>query len=514
MGAKFPENQPKVTANGGGALTASVNTGAGAYNLNIDISAILTAAGYTLPSDATGVAIKTTLNKSFGTGQWVKIRSSGKTLPHVDLNMPATSRTDFIPFNGSSKLLDFYTSDITNYDFRIVAFTDSTWTYFDIDATLPQIASSGGSFQTKTITQVPENASVIASGKTNFNLEKWRPVGTATTSTTHTGTQMFYVDGSKQVQFSTNIPTDLVAYTTSGVNWNPWRTIQEVYTPGTSWTTATQTVAAGQKGLFLEFDKSGLTQWIDFKSTGSTYPIIANITQNGYDEGFFTAVNSSGQWDYSIESPLTGSLWLAATFDDYLNASISTIDNLIEGATSRVTFSSNFTPTGLTINDGVRTVTVTSFTAVGGNPAAWDFTCPALVAGSLGIKLGAVTVTATDGIITTNTFNDIYEKSGYTSIIAVSISPDAIGVGWSPAAQAGDQIAYINTHLTIDDMFILTATDAVPSSQTAWHYSTVDFKWRSFLLETNQVSSSTTGITTAGLTDIGLTNAGLTSAGL
>jgi len=480
MGVKVFENQPKVTG-----LTASNNSGTGAYNLNIDISAILTAAGYTLPSDATGVLIKTTLNKSFGTGQWVKIRSSGKTTPHVNLSMPATARYDFIPFNGSSKLLDFYTSDITNYDFRIILATDSTWTYFDVDATLPQITATGGSFQTKTITQVPANSSVITSGtgtgaKANLCLEKWRPVGTATTSTTHTGTQMFYVDGSKQVQFSTNVPTELVAYTISGVNWNSWRTVQETYTPGTSWTTATQTAAAGKKALFLEFDKTGLTQWIDFKATGSTYPIIANITQNGYDEGFFTAVNSSGQWDYSIESPLTGSLWLAATYDDYVNASISSIDQLVEGATSTVIFSSSFIPTGITLNDGVSTITVTSFS---GSGTTWTFTCPALTDSTLGIKIKSVTVTATDGVITTSSFNSNYTKTGYVGQVLASVSPDAIGIGFSPAVQAGDQFVYDPTHITIDDMGILTSDD-IASSQTAWHYSTSDFKWRSFDITT------------------------------
>lgn len=479
MGIKVFENQPKVTANGGGALTASANDGSGAWNTGIDISAILTTAGYSLPSDATGVIIKVGLNQSFGTGQWAGIRTNGKTAKAVNVNFPTSKSEFFIPFNGSSKLLDFYTSDITHYDFRILGATDSTWTYFDIDAGYPQYAATGGSFQTKTITQVPANASVVADGSNSFCLEKWRPVGTATSSNTHTGTQLFYVDANKQVQFRTNIPTNLIAYTTSGVNWNTWRTVQETYTADSTWRAATYT-AAGKKMLVLDFDKSTFVNWTDFRARSSTYNVSAAIPHNSYDEGFFTALDASGQWDYALETGSTGSLWIAASIDDYLNASISSINQLVEGATSTLTFTSPFTPTSASITDSVRTITVTSFS---GSSTIWTATCPALTDSTLGIKLGSVSVTATNGSITTASYASSYTKTGYSTVVLTDVSPDSIGQGFTPAEAIGDQYAFDPTKGSISALGVFTSN--YTGTQTIWHYSISDFKWRSFSVVTS-----------------------------
>lgn len=161
--------------------------------------------------------------------------------------------------------------------------------------------------------------------------------------------------------------------------------------------------------------------------------------------------------------------------------SISAIDQLVEGSTSTVTFSTAFAPTSLSISDGSRTINVTSFSGTG---STRTFTCPSYVDSTTGLSLGSVSITATDGTNTTPAYTSaVYTKTGYTSVtLAGTLNTTSTGglYNFSPAAVVTDKIIYPTANVTY------AATGDVTSdytgSFTAWHLQASTGTVRSYLV--------------------------------
>lgn len=162
----------------------------------------------------------------------------------------------------------------------------------------------------------------------------------------------------------------------------------------------------------------------------------------------------------------------------------ASIDQLIAGGVSTITFPAPYTPTLLTINDGASGVSsVSSFT---GSGASWGFTCPDLVDETVGPMLGDVSVVITDGVTPLDSIIGVYSKTNYTGVILTSIATGNVGKGFSPALEAGNQEAYDNTIGAISDngRYVDNPEGAYTGDQIAWDHNVTDKKWRSYVIST------------------------------
>lgn len=469
-------------------VTGLVSNSGGAWsgaNLNVDLSAIVTTAGSSIPNDATGVVILSRYKSGYASSsQTIGLRSSGKTIPHRAIAVPFSGlfsqAIDIVPFTTGKKL-DLYTTDATNVEFYILGVTDSTWVFYDIDATLPTFAGTSSAWANRVFSgapyNVPANAALLLA-----TCDKWVPTGqtaNAMAQANNPEQQIVKLDAASTATFNLGGATySVVGYAKDGFNfnWETWKATTSTYT-ASSWAQSSY-AATGKAMVLLQPDMTftGFTR-VEGRKTGSTYnPVVANYSRR---QTLLSPVNTSGNFDVAVMPTSAGSLYVLATVNSYVSASIVSIDKLDAGTTSTVTFSGSFTPSSLSISDGVRSIAVTAFS---GSGAVWTFTCPDLVDSTLGIMLGTVTVTATDGVTTTAAFGGAYTKNAYTPVVVTLVSPDAIGQGFSPALQIGDELAIESAKGSVSNLGIFTSDFF--GVQTAWHLSVSDNRWRSFIIET------------------------------
>lgn len=161
----------------------------------------------------------------------------------------------------------------------------------------------------------------------------------------------------------------------------------------------------------------------------------------------------------------------------------ATINNMNSGAGvvsgssgNTITVSGLGSLTGLTLKDAANnTLTISSFASQGGG--IYTFSVPAIAAGSVGIMLGNVTATATDGTLTTSGFGTTYSLTGFTGVVAESLDSGAIGSSWTPALAVGDMVAIDSTGSITTGMVYTSSTSG---THPGWHYSNADKTWRSF----------------------------------
>ncbi len=175
-------------------------------------------------------------------------------------------------------------------------------------------------------------------------------------------------------------------------------------------------------------------------------------------------------------STSTRSNFLIVEYTESTAPTITDIDQLIEGETSTITFSAPFAVTSLLISDGVASVSVT---ALSGSGSSYTFTCPALTVGQVRPKVGAVSVTASDGTETTSGFVAEYEKSGYSSVILDDVSADNYRQGTEPQLETGSQVIF-PVEITVDDSGIHSGD--IAGEYVIYDISPIDHVVRSFTL--------------------------------
>lgn len=194
--------------------------------------------------------------------------------------------------------------------------------------------------------------------------------------------------------------------------------------------------------------------------SGQTYrfAICANTHLNIFGaNNAISQTRQNGSTLAAITDPLPNP-WAAATATssgmrmpyviiESTEVSISSIDQNITGRTSTANFNAPFAPTSFNITgDGV--TKNAAATIIDADSAS--FVMPQWEDGETAVRLGAVTINATDGTVTTTDFNatltmeaqhpDAGSPTAFSSVILGTLDPDATVT--IPVLQAGDQVAY------------------------------------------------------------------------
>lgn len=423
-------DQPFIT----GLTDSGVADGSGAWNTGVDIGAQVG----DIPLGATGVLIKTVNNNA--SGRWAGIRINGEVDPEFLVDLAGkNSRTDFIPFSGSAAV-DLY-RESADVEFRVVWVLDSKWTFFP-KTSRPAITSSGGSFASRTIAECPADAAVITTGF------KWRPTGETThISNNPSGQQIIKLDAAKSFLSAAQSSQAVIGYTSDAI-WYPWLSTQLTYVADSTWNAAANVIEGA--GLYLLADKTGTTLDADFRAKGSAY---APLVGNAYDESYYTDTNTDGEFDYLVETGFTAPIYLMARFPAASSEIlISSIDQLITGKQSAATFSVDFSPSSFSVagSDLTKLALATSTTSSSASftPAQWQD-------GTTGIKIGAVSVDATDGESTTEAWTGVLSMEyhhpdtevPFAAIELTTVDSGALVV--DPPLQVGTQILYDESRFTV-----------------------------------------------------------------
>lgn len=508
MGVKIYNSQ-RLT----GLTVSGTTDGLGVWN-TINMASVLSG----LPGDSTGILIKI-FNDSSST-RWAGVRTNGKTNAHYHASMTGRSRKYmFVPFPAGSKLIDVYTQANTT-TFDIVAVTDGKWTFLDIDAGLPTINGSGSTstYTARTVSQCPANSVAIT------DPVRWRPTGdTATWANAPSGLQLVKINASQQFDIASTVNTTKIWGYCAGsdVSWLSFFATQETYTADSTWRPAVYAAGAGKKLLFLALDKSGTGNDIDFRMRGSSY---SQTTVGGADNNAFAEVDASGNFDYMIETGTTGSLYVLAALPDYETyaANIASLTPLVSGSVCTIAFTSAFSATQVSISDG--SVTKHATPSPTANPLEFTFTVPSWVDGATGLKYGAVSVSATNGTVSTPAFADTYDQpSGLSYLLKVNESattPTATAVSYynygaaaspafSPALKIGQQCLFDPDEVTLFFDLTLESVSGFAGVTTVWDRDPDSFITRSAAITISSVSApvmpaDTTATVSAGATVLGI----------
>lgn len=278
----------------------------GAWNEDVALSSFVT-----LPSGATGVILR--IDQTFGGNRWVGVRTPGKTTAAY-LNDISQSQGWYVVCQlGAGGTIDLYCETAANANFYIVAITDAAWSFTDIDS--PVTLSTTSTMTTFTLSGAPEGT-IAAAIKAEFALS-WRPYGSSAGNYGGIGTCVGQVDSSKRIDLRTSTSTTVrvVAYITSGVNFPTFASVSETWTADSTWRTSTMTNAGKslvnlKRGAIAEDGIGG-----SLRRTGSAFN--PNLNYSTLHEWQFTSLDSSGQFDYWLETGMTDTLhYLMASFDE------------------------------------------------------------------------------------------------------------------------------------------------------------------------------------------------------
>lgn len=490
-----------------GLSNSGVTDGSGAWNVGVNLSLQLAA----MPANAKGVVIKTI--NLISSAQWAGIRVNGEATTEFQLDFTGIAyRIDFIPLFGNT-LIDLY-RESANIEFRVLWVLDQTWTMFPVNSR-PSLASSAGAFTTRTVIECPENSAVITGG------HRWRPTGESTNITNvPSGQQLIKLDAAKQYTAATTTTVPVIGYTVGSVDWRPWLTETLTYTADSTWRAAANEYA-GKRALHLVVDKTGTSLDIDFRASGSAYAAGAG---NAPDENCFTDLNSSGQFDYLAETTLAAPVYIVASLPDVevLTVTISAINQARTGQASRIDFNAAFASTTVSITGDTITKNITPSVV---DADSVDALVPAWVDGETCVKIGPVTFTATDGVTTTDQFNDDLEfwsaeaddpiAFQFTPIEILSLATGNLSAafGLTPAWQVGTQVIFNSARalIGVDGVYGGNHT----GESYIWYRNPDDKIARRLTITTQDGEViSVNGLTARGLTAVGLTATGLTAVGL
>jgi len=491
MGVKIYDQQ-QIT----GLTISGTTDGAGSWTIGVDTSAQLSS----MPVNSPGLLIK--VSNTNASPRWAGIRTTGVGTAEFQKDMTGNSSEFwFIPFTLPDSDLDFYLES-TDVTFRVICALDELWVLFPI-ASRPTVPSTGTSWLSRTLTDCAENSAVITTGS------RWRPTGETTNLTNAlSGQQLVKLDGSKAVEFNTGgASLSVIGYHTGTTTWPAWLSDTVSYTANSSWQNAA-TSYPGKRLLFLQWDKTGAGFDIDFRARGSSYnPTSAGVQ---VDESFFSPMDASGQWDYFAETGSTGTLYALATIPDVETAAINitNIDQLIAGEESVLTVDSPLVIDSVSVSDGSVTVICDAVSIDDENA---NFFAPEWTDGEVGLKYGAVTVTATDGTDITEPYSDdIGIESGYSVVTLDSVSPSNYGAiatpPYSPALEIGSQVRFNPLEITVSLNGVVGSVGDFEGVS-----SIADLTGGVVRFGTITVSGGGGVVTDGALTSISLTSIGLTS---
>lgn len=278
----------KVTRTPITGLTASgAIDGSGTWNLSVPIGDYVT-----VPSGATGVILW--VYNTISSDRWSGVRTSGKSTP-LFLADGKREVTYTIAPMGAGNTVDLYTENTANVVFDIVGFVDMA--FFDIDAPLPTVASTGSSMINRDLSgSIPEGA--IAAVFHNFD-GMWRPTGTSDAMTRNArGTAIIPLDAARTVDLDTGSDQTLLGYITSGVEFTTWPPTSETVTDDSTWRDYPVSDADAEF-VFVVDDKSAAGIYSMLRPEGDTFdPALVQSTHNC----LLCPTGTGGAIEYKAES--------------------------------------------------------------------------------------------------------------------------------------------------------------------------------------------------------------------
>ena len=170
----------------------------GSWNEDVDLDSFVT-----VPSGATAVIL--TLVNDSSSSRFMGVRTPAKTTAVYHLDQTGDTQREFFVPLGAGNTIDIYCEEVATSYFVILGFTSDAWTFFDIDATLPVMPTTGGTLQTITApAEIPSGVETILMH--GFDNADWMPVGESTllVGGAITAPALLKLDGSKQVQADWN----------------------------------------------------------------------------------------------------------------------------------------------------------------------------------------------------------------------------------------------------------------------------------------------------------------------
>jgi hypothetical protein len=176
---------------------------------------------------------------------------------------------------------------------------------------------------------------------------------------------------------------------------------------------------------------------------------------------------------------------------------IASIDKLNTAQTSTAVFNADFAATNFSITDGE---TEKSAVATTVSSASASFIVPSWVDGETAVKVGPISVTATDGSDTTTEFNGELEFWSaqpdnatfvkFTAVTLTSVDPNNIGAAFDfdPPLKIGTQCVFDASRFLISDHGVLTTVglEDYEGQSIFWFLDPDDHIARDFTLDTSE----------------------------
>lgn len=300
-----------------GLSTSGTADSAGTWNTGVDLDSFVT-----VPSGATGVIVA--IQNTSSSLRWAGLRTTGKTTPVLlaDFQINSAIQHRIVPL-GAGNQIDLYLEGAT-VTFYILGFTASDFTFFDIDGTLPSIASTSG--VTSTVAAPADVTGAVAILTHNF-VGGWSPTGEVALIATTAGSAspnslLMQVDGSRELRLNTNATTSILGYTTAGVTWNAWLGNAEDVTADGTWRDGESSNGAA-KLAHIQWTGFSAAQGFSVREDGVTTPSGAPLV--AYGMGFYAPLSSLGAYEYLAESTFTGSPYVVAWLSEPVAAGATQI---------------------------------------------------------------------------------------------------------------------------------------------------------------------------------------------
>lgn len=218
----------------------------------------------------------------------------------------------------------------------------------------------------------------------------------------------------------------------------------------------------------------------------------------------------------------TANIRLVTFILESTTVSIVGVNQARTGQSSRIDFNAAFAPTSVSITGDTITKNITPSVV---DADSVDAVVPAWVDGETCVKIGPVTFTATDGVKTTDPFNDDLEFWSaeaddptvfqFTPIEIASLATGNLSsaVGLTPAWQVGTQVIFNSSRalIGVDGVYGGNHT----GESYVWYRNPDDKVARQVTVITQDGEIiSGGGLTARGLTNTGLSTPGLTTKGL
>ena len=275
----------------------------------------------TPPTGASGVLIFYNNGTNAGS-RWLGIKTTGKT--------NAILQTDSSPQNGSmlwvalneSGQFDLYCEDATTAKFYILAVADASWVWNDVDGTLPTIPLTV-TYGVKTASVATGTKAIL--GRSSVTSWAWRPVGTGTTITSQSGTEVVGIDTNKQFEgiSSSAVSLEVLAEIRDGFTTGSWPPAAETPTVDGTWRDSTLSIPAGQSLALIRRTTITNSAWWKWRKKAGTFD--PSTTQfSGYTSlRAFAPVDANGNFEYNVESTATGDHTLTGYFSDVASAGLT-----------------------------------------------------------------------------------------------------------------------------------------------------------------------------------------------